>query len=223
MTKPCVVFDLDGTLADTSGDLLAAANHCFRALGLGDVLEHGRDSGTALRGGKAMLTAGFERVGWSDMSEVDRQYPVLLKAYEADIDRETVLYPGALDAVRELKSRGYAVAICTNKPEALARLLFTRLGVLDDFDALIGADTLPTRKPDVAPFWASVDQAGGDRTRCALIGDTITDHTTARNAGVPSILVTFGPAAGDNAAMNPDAVLAHFDDLPDLMDKVLAR
>jgi len=222
MKNPCVVFDLDGTLADTSGDLLAAANHCFRALGLGDVLEHGRDSGTALRGGKSMLKAGFERVGWQDMDEVDRQYPVLLAAYEKDIDRETVLYPGAMDAIAELKVRGYAVPICTNKPEGLARLLMTRLGVLSEFDGLIGADTLPTRKPDVAPYWASVDQAGGDRARSCLIGDSITDHKTARAAGVPSILVSFGPAAQDNADMNPDALLASFADLPDLMDRILA-
>ncbi len=222
MTKPCVVFDLDGTLADTSGDLLAAANHCFRALGLGDVLEHGRDSGTALRGGKAMLTAGFTRVGWTEMEEVDRQYPVLLAAYEKDIDRETVLYPGAMAAVEELKARGYAVAICTNKPEGLARLLLTRLQIFNTFDVLIGADTLPTRKPDVAPYWASVDQAGGNRARSCLIGDSITDHKTARTAGVPSILVSFGPAAQDNAALEPDALLADFADLPDLMDRMLA-
>ena len=81
MLKPCVVFDLDGTLADTSGDLLKAANSCFRGLGLGDLLQAPQDSGIALRGGRAMLSAGFERAGWADMSEIDRQYPILLQAY----------------------------------------------------------------------------------------------------------------------------------------------
>lgn len=221
MKKPCVVFDLDGTLADTSGDLLAAANHCFRALGLGDVLEHGRDSDVALRGGRAMLTRGFERVGWDDMDEIDRQYPVLLAAYEKNIDNETVLYPGAMAAVEELKQRGYAVSICTNKPEGLARLLLTNLGVLSTFDILIGADSLPTRKPDVAPLWAAVDPCNGDRERTALIGDSITDHKTARAAGILSVLVSFGPAAQGNADLKPDALLARFEDLPDLMDQLI--
>ena len=52
MLKPCVVFDLDGTLADTSNDLLNAANMCFRGLGLGDLLKHPFDSGIALQGGR---------------------------------------------------------------------------------------------------------------------------------------------------------------------------
>lgn len=221
MLKPCVVFDLDGTLADTSGDLLDAANACFRGLGLGDILTVAQDAGTALRGGRAMLTAGFERVGWEDMAEIDRQYPVLLAAYATSIDKYTTFYPHALDTVRALSAKGYAVSICTNKPEALARQLLTQMDVLHLFDALIGADTLPTRKPDAAPFWAAVDQAGGDRARCCLIGDTITDRNTSKAAGVPSVLVTFGPAGGDMAALAPEALLQDYRDLPAMMDQML--
>lgn len=221
MLKPCVVFDLDGTLADTSGDLLNAANHCFRGLGLGDLLFVPDDSGTALRGGRAMLIKGFEKAGWQDMSEVDRQYPVLLDAYAQAIDLHTKFYPGALEAVETLKSRGYAVSICTNKPEGLARQLLDSLGVLNKFDALVGADTLPVRKPDPAPFWAAVDRAGGDRGMCCLIGDTQTDRDTAAAAMVPSVLVTFGPAGGDMQELAPAALLDDFRNLPDLMDELL--
>ncbi|MEO0357328.1 MAG: HAD-IA family hydrolase, partial [Pseudomonadota bacterium] len=167
----------------------------------------------ALRGGRAMLTLGFERAGWADMTEVDRQYAHLLAAYDTAIDHHTTLYPGALDAVRALRADGYSVSICTNKPAGLAEKLVRSLGVRDDFDALIGADTLPTRKPDPAPFWAAVDQAGGDRTKCLLVGDTQTDRATSTNAGVPSILVTFGPAGGEMAALEPDALLADYGDL----------
>ena len=74
-----IVFDLDGTLADTSGDLLAAANACFRDLGHGDVLLPS-DAGTALRGGRAMLRLGMGRIGRAgDEAEIDRQYPRLLQ------------------------------------------------------------------------------------------------------------------------------------------------
>ena len=221
MLKPCVVFDLDGTLADTSGDLLKAANACFRGLGLDDLLHAPADSGIALRGGRAMLTAGFERAGWQDMAEVDRQYPVLLQAYATDIATLTVFYPGALAAVANLRQAGYVVSICTNKPEGLAVQLMAALGASEAFDALVGADTLPVRKPDPAPLWEAVDRAGGDRGRVCLIGDTLTDRTTAANADVPSVLVTFGPGGGDMAALDPAALLHDFADLPKLVAQLI--
>ena len=215
-----VIFDLDGTLADTSGDLLAAANACFRDMGAGDVLRIESDAGVALRGGRAMLRHGLARLGKPDEAVVDRYYPFLLDAYDKAIDRHTVLYPGAMQAVAELGQRGYGVGICTNKPEALARKLLVRLGVLEDFASLIGADTLPVRKPNPEPLREAARRAGGIGGQTVLIGDSDTDHKTARAAGVPSVLVTFGPSGSDMAALRPDALLNHFDDLPDLIDRL---
>ena len=208
-----VIFDLDGTLADTSRDLVAAANVCFAGLGLGDLLDPVADAGTALRGGRAMLALGFSRVQGFGPADVSRLYPGLLRAYADGIDRHTVVYPGAMEAVERLKSKGYGVGICTNKPEGLAQELLTRLGIRDAFGALVGADTLPVRKPDPAPLWETVRRLGGDLTRTCLVGDSDTDRITAAAAGVPSILVTFGPAGGDMAALQPAALLGHFDDL----------
>ena len=212
-----VIFDLDGTLADTSRDLVAAANLCFAGLGLGDLLDPVADAGTALRGGRAMLTLGFSRVQGFGPADVSRLYPVLLDAYADGIDRHTVVYPGAMAAVEALKSAGYAVGICTNKPEGLAQELLTRLGIRDAFGALVGADTLAVRKPDPAPLWETVRRLGGDLTRTCLVGDSDTDRKTAQAAGVPSILVTFGPAGGDMAALQPAALLGHYDDLVDIV------
>ena len=217
-----VVFDLDGTLADTSGDLIAAANACFRAMGEGDLLHPVADAGTALRGGRAMLRLGLDRLGRAlDEAEVDRQYPLLLQAYEGAIDTHTTLYPGAMDAVEDLRTAGYKVAICTNKPEGLARLLMTRLGVLDAFGSLIGADTLPVRKPDPEALRETVRRAGGDPGRCVLVGDTETDRETSRAAGVPSILVTFGPAGQGVADLAPEALLGCYTELGDTVRRLI--
>jgi len=214
-----VVFDLDGTLADTSGDLIAAANMCFREMGAGDLLDASRDAGTALRGGRAMLRLGMERLDRAgDEETIDAYYPKLLAAYARDIDRHTVLYDGAMAAVARLKGVGYRVAICTNKPEGLADTLLTRLGVRDAFDAMLGADTLAVRKPDPEHLFETARRAGGDPAQCILIGDSDTDRNTAQAAGVPCVLVTFGPAGGDMSALEPEALLDHFDDL----DRIVA-
>lgn len=218
-----VIFDLDGTLADTSGDLIAAANHCFRDMGAGDLLDPTRDQGTALRGGRAMLRLGMARLDRADdEATIDRYYPVLLEAYGAEIDRHTVLYPGAIAAVAKLKAEGFGVGICTNKPEGLAETLLKRLGVREVFGSLVGADTLPVRKPDPEPLFEAARRAGGHPQRCILIGDSDTDRNTARAAGVPSVLVTFGPAGGDMAALEPEALLHDYADLPDMAMRLLA-
>ncbi|WP_208347576.1 HAD-IA family hydrolase [Pseudaestuariivita rosea] len=217
-----VIFDLDGTLADTSRDLIEAANSCFRGLGLGDVLDPVADASTAFRGGRAMLTLGFSRVEGFGVDEIDRQYPRLLQSYGENIDVHTVLYPGAMDAVEALKTDGYAVGICTNKPEGLAEELLRRLGVRDAFGSMIGADTLPVRKPDPAPYVAAVERAGGVVAQSCLIGDTVTDRETARAAGVPSVLVTFGPDGDGVKALQPEALLHDYRDLVGVVKELIA-
>ena len=207
-----VIFDLDGTLADTSGDLLAAANVCFRGLGLGDLIGP-EDAGTALKGGRAMLRLGFSRVDGYGEDEVDRQYNVLLEAYAQNINNHSFLYPGAMEAVQQLKDDGYAVGICTNKPEGLAEDLMQSFGVRDAFAALLGADTLPVRKPDPEHLFETVRRVGGDIDRSLLVGDTATDRNTSKNAGRPSILVTFGPGDDDVRDLQPEGLIGHFDEL----------
>jgi len=218
----CVVFDLDGTLADTSGDLIAAANHCFAALGAGHVLNPKADAPIAFHGARALLRTGLERVHRpADEALIDQQYRRLLEYYGANIDRHTVLYPGVKDALDRLAGRGDALGVCTNKPEGLAQDLLLRLGIRDRFAALLGADTLPVRKPDPEHLWQTIDRCGGDRTNAVMIGDTGTDRATARNAGLPCILVAFGPAGDGARALNPHALLPHYDRIEQVLAQVL--
>ncbi|GGH46595.1 HAD-IA family hydrolase [Frigidibacter albus] len=216
-----VIFDLDGTLADTSADLVAAANACFRGLGHGDLLDPQTDALTAFHGGRAMLRLGFSRLGRPEDPEIDTQYPALLEHYARDILVHTYAYPGAIDAVEALRMQGFAVGICTNKPAGLAESLLAKMGVRDLFASMIGADTLPVRKPDPAPYVAAVTQAGGQVARSLLVGDTETDRKTAAAAGVPSVLVTFGPEGPGIARLAPEALLDRYEDLPALAERLL--
>ena len=217
-----VIFDLDGTLADTSRDLIFAANACFREMGRGDLLDPEADAATAFRGGRAMLTLGLARSGAEDAAEtVEAYYPRLLEVYGENIDRHTVLYDGAMASVEKLGGAGYAVGVCTNKPERLADLLLRRLGVREAFSSLVGADTLPVRKPDPAPFVAAVERAGGSASASLLVGDTVTDRETARAAGVPCVLVTFGPDGRSVEDLQPDATIGHFDELQAVVARLI--
>lgn len=219
-----VIFDLDGTLADTSADLIAAANACLRQRGHGDLLDPLADAGTAFHGGRAMLRLGFARLGMPDAdaaTEIEADYPRLLDWYGQNIDVHTTLYPGAVRAVEALRSAGYRLGICTNKPAALAETLLVRLGVRDLFGAMIGADTLPVRKPDPAPYLAAVEAAGGRRECSFLLGDTITDRDTARAAKVPCAMVTFGPEGASVADLAPDALLDHYDGLEEVTRRLI--
>ena len=96
-----------------------------------------------------------------------------------------------------------------------------RLGITDLFGALVGADTLPTRKPDPAPYLEALRRVGGTVARSMLIGDTETDRKTGLAVGVPVALVTFGPEGRAITRLNPEALLEHYDALPDLAQRIL--
>lgn len=214
-----VVFDLDGTLADTSGDLIAAANACFADRGLEPLLDPMADSLVAFHGGKAMLREGFARAPQDVLippTAVDDDYPRLLAHYAENIALHTRLYPGVEDALDAIAADRKRLAVCTNKPEGLAETLLTALGIRDRFHSLVGADTLPTRKPDPRPYVAAVERAGGTVARSFLLGDTETDFRTAANAGVKVALVAFGPEGRALERLSPHHLLEHFAELPDL-------
>ncbi len=213
--KRSVIFDLDGTLCDTSGDLLSAANAAFARLGR-DIrldLDAAEDRAAAVRGARAMLRLGLGRAGPVDEAEVDAGFQPLLDAYDAAICEHTFFYPGARDAVARLRDRGDAVGICTNKPEGLAVKLMAALGATAEFDALVGADTLAHRKPHPEHLVETIRRVGGDPARSVLIGDTETDRKTARAAGIPCVLVTFAPAGRSVAELSPEALLDDYGDL----------
>ncbi|WP_418592228.1 HAD hydrolase-like protein [Ponticoccus sp. (in: a-proteobacteria)] len=219
--RKCVVFDLDGTLADTSGDLIAAANACFEGMGRAVRLDPVADAGVGLLGGKAMLRLGLEREGALTEDLLTEWYPHLLRFYGDALCVHTRMYDGAVEAVEALRSADHAVSVCTNKPEALAEALLRALGVRDLFGALVGADTLPTRKPDVAPYWAAVERAGGARGASLLVGDSDTDRNTARAAGRPCVLVTFAPGGQAVHALEPEGVIDRFEELHPEVDRLL--
>lgn len=218
MNPRAAIFDLDGTLAETAPDLIGAANDLLAAEDL-PALDLAVARKTAGRGGRALISMGYEKAGRPlSAAEIDARLPRYLEIYEGRIDRESALFAGVVPALDRLADAGWRLGVCTNKPERLARLLLTKLGVIDRFGALLGADTLPVKKPDPRHVLQTIARLDARPERAALIGDSQTDRDAARNAEVRIVLVSFGYAAGPPSALKPDALIDHYDDLEPALD-----
>lgn len=219
------IFDLDGTLADTAGDLLAAANAVLAPRGL-PALDPAADKPFAGRGGREMIRrslaiAGRDPMRPAETALADALYPELLAAYEARIAVETRLFDGVEPCIAALGAAGWRLGVCTNKPERLALILLNRLGVLGAFGAVLGADTLPVRKPDPEHFRETARRIGANPARSVMVGDTRTDLDTARAAGVPVVLTRFGFAAEPLESLAPDHILGHFDEAAGVLERLM--
>lgn len=217
------IFDLDGTLADTAGDLMAAANAALAPRGLPPLTS--ADRAFAGRGAREMIRRSLALAERPDdtpeaLTLIDAIYPDLLAAYEDRIAHESALFEGVEAAMDTLTGNGWRIGICTNKPERLALLLLDALGVRRRFAAILGSDTLHVRKPDPEHFRETARRSGADPARSVMIGDTLTDLTTARRAGVPCVLTGFGFAAEPLDQLAPDAVVAHFDELAPVLERL---
>ena len=207
-----IVFDLDGTLVDTAPDLCAALNHALSVLGRPGV------PAEAVRhmvghGARKLLERGLSATGAVSPELVEAGVPPFMDYYRAHIADGSQPYPGVEAALDELTTAGCTLAICTNKPAALSAALVTALGWQRRFVANIGFDSVPAPKPDPGHLLAAIAAAGGDPADAAFVGDSITDTTTARAAGVPCIAVSFGFADRPAADLGADAVIDRFDAL----------
>ncbi len=209
-----IVFDLDGTLIDTAPDLIAATNHALASLGRAPA-----DAATlrnaVSHGALAMIRAGIGEDA-SDWEE-ERLYPLLpifLTHYEANIAATSRPFDGLLTTLDVLDDCGYRLAVCTNKQETLARRLLEELGIAARFSAIAGRDTFSVYKPDPGHLTMTVVKAGGDPSRAVMVGDSGVDVTTARNAKLPVVGVSFGYSDPPVATFGPDALIDHYDALP---------
>ena len=210
---PLLVFDLDGTLADTAGDLVATLNFILAREGLtGIAVPEAR----AMVGGgaRALIQRGLLANGIkAGEPRLDEMLADFLAYYEANVADQTVLFPGVTRALDRFEAAGFAFAVCTNKVEYPSILLLTALGVAGRFRAICGKDTFAVSKPDGEALLQTIARAGGDRARAVMVGDSKMDIDTARNAGIPVVAVNFGYTSEPVDSFNPDRVIGHYDEL----------
>jgi phosphoglycolate phosphatase len=206
VTRPLVLFDLDGTLVDTLPDIARALGDALGEIGVPlpplDVVR--RMVGDGARQLVRRARAGRP----DDAAEEDALFARFLASYRAHVCVASRLYPGAREALVALRAGGAALAVVTNKPGDLARALLTTLNVAADFDAIVGdGDGFP-RKPDPTAALALVARFGSSPERTVIVGDGLPDMRLARALGATAVAATWGyvPAA-DLAAESP-ALLA---------------
>lgn len=217
MTEICfdiVGFDLDGTLIDTSGDLAAATNYAIGQVGRAPFPVEAIKPFVG-KGAKVMLERALTASGECTPDLITQTLPMLLDYYQQNLAIHSLPYPGLLAAMDALDAAGVKMAICTNKAERFAVPLMEQLGLAHRFASIIGGDTVGVAKPDPAPIHAMVARAGGGSA--VFVGDTINDIAGARNAGIPSVAVSFGFVDGTVEELEADAVIHHFDELTPLL------
>ena len=209
---PALIFDLDGTLADTAPDLLGATNAVLAARGR-PLLDLGHLRHMVGFGAHALISQAMEASG-APVSE--EQMPALtdifLAHYTSHIADGTRLFPGVAETLASLKAGGARLAVLTNKPQSLTDLLLPQLELDGMFTAVYGAGRKTYTKPDPRIFHDVVEDCGGGPA--VMIGDSITDLNTARAASVPCILMSYGFTPVPAKDLGADMVLDDFAQLP---------
>ncbi|MGD2026123.1 MAG: HAD-IA family hydrolase [Methyloceanibacter sp.] len=213
--QPCeaVIFDLDGTLADTVGDLALAVERTLADFGLPS---HHRDvvQGMTGNGLKKLVERAFARHGVTlDAAGHEKAFAHLVDYYSADPLENSKLYPGVWDTLKTLDAAGINCAVLTNKLEPIARNVLQGLGIGDFFKAVHGEKAGSPRKPDPASALGLVETLGARPETTLIVGDSEIDLKTARAAGLRAALVTYGYSSVPVATLKPDAVINDFHEL----------
>ena len=222
MTSPALVFDLDGTLVDTAPDLIGALNAVLVAQGrstvkIGDVRH------LVGHGAYVMLDRAMQMTG---DAVAPGRLPGLVDAfvahYRTHIAAESRPFPGVEDTLAALQADGARMGVLTNKPQTLTDLLIPALGFTRFFRAIHGAGKLEVVKPDARVFHHVVEEMGGEGSGTVMIGDSGTDVATARAAGVPSIVLTYGYSPEPVETLGADRVTDDFRAIPRLVRELLS-
>jgi phosphoglycolate phosphatase len=200
-----IIFDLDGTLVDSARDLRDAVNVLLAEEGLRQI---DLDEVKSMIGdGAAKLVERAVAATGGDLSRLPALIARFLQIYEANASRHTEAYPGVVETLSALRELGLPLAVVTNKPYAATIDILEALGLRAYFDAVVGGDTLPERKPHPAPILAALRHLGVTPEAALMVGDNYHDVQAARAAGVRAFAVTYGYSHKRHAELGADHLI----------------
>lgn len=212
MTKPALLFDLDGTLVDSARDIARALSIVSAARG-GAPVAAATVRPLVSQGAPTLVREALGAFASDPVADLNEFRQVLAGL---PVDR-AILYPGVEEALTALAAKGHAIAIVTNKPEGLARALLVAVGIDRHFAAVVGGDTAEAPKPDRAPVDSALTKLGARAEDALFIGDSDVDAATARRCDIPFILFEGGYGAADCMPVDIAVAFADFGQLPGII------
>jgi phosphoglycolate phosphatase len=191
-----VLFDLDGTLLDTAGDMMEALNK-LRAEENRQALPYEAVRCQVSHGGHALVRLGFGELP-ADEHEAMRMR--LLNIYRKQLAKHTCLFEGGGEMLTELERRGLQWGIVTNKPAWLTDPLLVEVKLDKRARAVVSGDTLSERKPHPLPLLHAARTMGVDPAHCVYVGDAERDMQAAKAAGMFALVAGFGYLGDDDRA-----------------------
>ena len=219
MPRTAILFDLDGTLVDTAPDLHEALNAALAAQGRAGV------PAETVRvmvgdGARKLVERGLAATGDMTEAAVEAGTARFLEHYAANLSRLSRPFPGVTETLIELKARGCRLAVCTNKLVRFSERLLEDLALAPYFDAVVGGDSLSVRKPDPGHITGTLARLGASAESAVMVGDSANDVQSARGAGIPAIVVSFGYTMIPAGELGADALIDHFAELPGALDRL---
>ncbi len=206
-----MLFDLDGTLIHTLPDIHAAANGMLADHGLPLVSE---DEIRELvgKGSRNLAEQSLRRAGCTPSdADIDHALSRFLHHYDQAPIAKGVVFPGVYDVLRALKDDGRRLAVCTNKQKATSVTVLKGFDLYDFFDAVVGGDEVPHRKPDGRHVLHVLDLIGVTPAEAVMVGDSENDIGAAQDAGVRTVLVSFGICHVPLHSLGADQIVDHYD------------
>ncbi|MEO8442232.1 MAG: HAD-IA family hydrolase [Betaproteobacteria bacterium] len=194
-TTQAVLFDLDGTLADTAPDLAYALNRMRVSRRLPELAVSATRAYTSM-GARGLLGIGLDVT--PEHPEYGAMREEFLTIYADNLCRESRLFPGMVELLDELERRGLRWGVVTNKAERYTHPLLKLLGVDHRAACVVGGDTTGKTKPDPAPLFAATERIGIAPAHCIYVGDDRRDVQAGRAAGMKTIVAKFGYLHGND-------------------------
>jgi len=208
--KDLFLFDLDGTIIDSSKDIAVAVNHTLNMLGM-DPLPEDHIIRHVGYGGRRLMEGVLKT---TDSQIIDKAVSIFRDYYFKNPAEHTVLYPYVEDLFILLKKNSKKIGIVTNKYEDISRKIIKKLGIDMYIDILVGGDTVERKKPDPYPILYAVESLGSKVEESVMIGDSEADIQAGKSAGLTTVFVNYGFGNTDKVILySPEIVIESMDQI----------